>query len=187
VSHSTLPDHIATCAICKVRTQHLVGMAITNVSTVDRGANGREFAVLKRDPIARPAVIDERMEREILAKAEQAGRLLKSIPTFATLIGAKDVAAWLPPALDALATTIQGALYLEDDGSGKLTTDVRLDSVRASLAEFTSAVLEHVAGSVVKRHAVGKQGLGSAVLRGSATISREIVPVGKRGRWAGVL
>lgn len=101
-------------------------MRIRQVSLVDKGANGRTFALLKRD----------------------AGAVRKDVPTFGMLQGAREIATWLPEALYSLGEVVNAAVA-GDPNDPAVTPELRLNAVRGSAAEFSSQLVERVAASIV--------------------------------------
>ncbi len=108
-------------------TQELRNMRIRQVSLVDKGANGRTFAILKRD----------------------AGAVRKGVPaTFGMLQGAREIATWLPEALYSLGQVVNAAVA-GDPNDPAVTPELRLAAVRGSAAEFSAQLLERVAAAIV--------------------------------------
>jgi hypothetical protein len=109
-------------------TQELRNMRIRQVSLVDKGANGRTFALLKRD----------------------AGAVRKDVPaTFGMLQGAREIATWLPEALASLGEIVNAAVADNPDDPTIITPEIRLQAVRVSADEFVSQLLERVAAAIV--------------------------------------
>ena len=102
-------------------------MEITKVSLVDKGANGRRFAILKRD----------------------AGGVRKDVPTFGMLQGAREIATWLPEALYSLGQVVDAAVSGNPNDPTPITPETRLQAVRVSADEFVSQLLERVAAAIV--------------------------------------
>ena len=125
----------------------LTEMSITRVSLVDKGANQRRFAILKRDATGGRAAIR------------------KDVPTFAQRQATAELQAWLPSALYTLGDVIDAALRPPSAaaaGEPTVTGDQRLMAVAISCDEFKaelvtrvgqalSSVLEADAAAVVKR------------------------------------
>lgn len=112
-------------------SSQLTDMQITRVSLVDKGANARSFAVLKRGSGRRSA-----------------RNVAKGQPTFATLQASREIRTWLPDALFALGQVIDAALA-GDPSDPSVTPDLRLDAVRGSVVQFGDELLERVAASIV--------------------------------------
>lgn len=123
-------------------TQELRNMRIRQVSLVDKGASGRTFALLKRD-----------------AGAHSARNVRKDAPTFGAIQTSREIANWLPSALDALAQVIDAAIEgVPPELEASVTPEIRLQAVRASAARFTDELLQRVAQVIVLQERVAKKG-----------------------------
>ncbi len=119
---------------------HLTNMRIGSVSLVDKGANRRSFAILKRDgPIGGP-----------IGKAA----------TFGQLEAGREAAGWLGAALDALGTLIDNAMW---PGDPALTPEARLaalvegvDAFKEGLVLHVGAALQAQAGTAVAKRSRSK-------------------------------
>jgi hypothetical protein len=108
-------------------TQELRNMRIRQVSLVDKGANARVFALLKRD-------------------AGGSG-IRKDVPTFGSLQASREIATWLPDALYTLGEVIDAALRppsAAGAGEPAVTTDQRLMAVAVSCDEFKAELVTRV-------------------------------------------
>lgn len=110
--------------------QHLTKMEIDRVSLVDRGANGRRFAILKSADGQRVTIRKDQL------------------PTYADLAARAEFTGWLPDALDALSSVLWAAAYASAD----VTPAQRADAVIDAVDQFRAAVLERAAGTINKRH-----------------------------------
>lgn len=113
-------------------TQELRNMRIRQVSLVDKGANAKTFALLKRDA----------------GGSRSARNIRKDVPTFASLQASRQLGTWLPDALYTLGQVVDAAIA-GDSNDPAMTPDLRLDAVRGSAAQFTEQLLELVATAIV--------------------------------------
>ena len=117
--------------------QHLTAMKISTVSTVDRGANERPFAVLKRAGSAPP---------------------VRKAVTFGQLQSSAELSTWLPTAQQALADVVWAALYMTQDGGTPVTVEQRLLAVANSCDEFKAELVLRVGAAIAAQPAsVGKR------------------------------
>lgn len=125
-------------------------MSIRQVSLVDRGANARTFALLKR---AGPA---ERSARNIRKDLP---------PTFASILGSREIYDWMPEALSALGQVVSAAIAgVPDDPT--ITPELRLDAVRNSIGQFGEQLLQRVADAIVAGPPAAVAKAGRSPLRG---------------------
>ena len=108
---------------------HLSDMDVDRVSLVDKGANGRVFAILKR-------------------AGDAAGRVRKSEPaTFAELLAAGGVSEYFAKGMGALAEIVSAAL---DPGSEppSLTPEQRIAAVSDSVDEFRQGLVDQMTAAM---------------------------------------
>ena len=116
--------------------QHLTAMKISTVSTVDKGANEREIALLKRAGAAPP---------------------VRKAQSFAQLMAGQEAAQWLQPALDALAEVVWAAMYPGSE-TPQPTAEQRLLAVANSVDEFKAALIMQLGAAIAAQPAtVGKR------------------------------
>jgi len=102
--------------------QQLKDLRVTKVSLVDRGANSRRFAVLKRDGGTAPV--------------RKAGT-----PTFAQLQAAAALRDWLPGGLASLVAVVDAALSPAVAAEAGLETMGRLTAIANAADEFKEGLV----------------------------------------------
>jgi hypothetical protein len=137
---ATLGEFLDELLRKKRGSQRLTAMEIDRVDLVDVGANGRRFAVLKRDAVGKADVV-----------------------TFEQLMASDQMRDWLPGALSALGDVVWAAMYPPDPDDPALTPAMRLQAVANSVDEFKAGLLDRVATAIgeqqtEKRAAIRKAG-----------------------------
>lgn len=137
------------------KTQRLTNMSVDKVALVDRGANGRTFAVLKRDGAGRGPRTVTKTEADaaaITAQLERHVRLGKAVPSFEQLIESRALEGWLPAGLEALSAVLWAVLTATDDGGEPLTPEVRMTAAIGAVDQFRAELLDRMAATIAKRH-----------------------------------
>lgn len=145
---------------------HLHSMDLDDIALVDKGANQRRHAVLKRDQVLTFA---DRVQREI-----GMATIRKAAPSFGQLMAVSELSDWLPDALDAVGQVVYAALTQPDDGTGTITPAVRASAAINAVDDFRAGLLDRVATGIGKRW-------------GTRTVSRGKAPIGKHRALAGFL
>lgn len=173
--------------------QELTDIDVDFVSLVDRGANKRTHAVLKRAPQTQA----ERIEA-IVSDVMVRTRIAKAAPSFGDLLAADQLGAWLPPALNALGATLMGSMTMPDDGTGTLTPEIRMQACINATQDFSKSLLDQVAGTINKRYGrkapAGRATVGKAkpsIFSGILDDQAPARPVAKRqpgdSLWKGIV
>lgn len=171
-------------------SQHLSDMDIDRVSLVDKGANGRVFAILKRagdggketamldpvakgDPEATPAG-----QASILRKIADfltGGRVSKA-QTFGSMIAGEELSDALDDSYDTLWSALWSAMYACDDMGQDISMPDKQALVAQSLDEFKAYLLNAMQVGVGKRArpsevAVAKRRITTLIAKVGAKVS----------------
>ena len=144
-------------------SQRLTDMALTRVSLVDKGANARRFAVLKRDEedamTGAAAVADEtpagiagwlrKAADAILGRAEP--EPVKKTATFAEIVAGKELQDALYDSWYTLEDVLWGAIYAYDADGQALSLEAKKALVAQDLDEFKAYLLAQMDGGIQKR------------------------------------
>jgi len=162
--------------------QRLTGMVIDKVSLVDRGANGRPIAVLKRDeegsmtdPIAQAIAKAGPEEAKVgvlawLRKALGLGAApVVKTATFAEVVAGQELSDALYDSWYTLQDVLWGAIYAYDEMGQALSIEAKTALVAQDLDEFKTYLLAQMASVTV-----AKGDLGSADQRAVAAIVRKV-------------
>ena len=149
--------------------QRLTGMRIDRVSTVDKGANGREFALFKRDetvsrgtPEADAGLIAR--IGDIVAKALRLGpeststQTVKKTRTFAEIVAGQEMQEALSDSWYTLQDALWSAIYATDENGADLDIAAKQTLVAQNLDEFKAYLLAAMERGIVKRGAIRKVG-----------------------------
>jgi hypothetical protein len=143
-------------------TQQLKDMQLTRVSLVDKGANARRFAVLKRDEedgmTDAAATADEtpagiaawlrKAADAILGRTEQA---VAKVMTFAERVAGQELRDALYDSWYTLEDSLWAAIYATDEQGQALPLETKQALVAQSLDEFKAYLLAQMATGIEKR------------------------------------
>lgn len=143
-------------------TQELKDMALTRVSLVDKGANARRFAVLKRDeedPMTGAAAVADETPAGIagwLRKAADAilGRQpepVQKTATFAEIVAGQELRDALYDSWYTLEDVLWGAIYAYDADGQSLSLEAKKALVAQDLDEFKAYLLAQMDSGIQKR------------------------------------
>lgn len=134
-------------------TQKLTKMEIDRIDLVDAGANGRRFALFKRDG----GGPDEAEQRGLIAKIGDAVAKALGIPTpvekamtFAQIVAGREISTALEENWWVLQDALWSAIYATDDEGNDLTLDAKKALVGQNLDEFKAFLLERMDAGVEK-------------------------------------
>jgi hypothetical protein len=169
-------------------TQRLTDLEITRVSLVDKGANARRLAVLKRDeegsmtdPIA--AAIAKAGPEEakvgVLAWLRKAlgfdsAPVAKSTATFAEVVAGQELSDALSDSFYTLQDVLWGAIYAYDANGQALSIEAKTALVAQDLDEFKAYLLAQMASVTVAKGDEGspdQRRLGAIVRKAGKKIS----------------
>lgn len=149
-------------------TQRLTDMSIDRVSLVDKGANARVFAVLKReaamtDPVAvAVATVEEetppagfaawlrKMADAVLGAKPEA---VAKTATFAEIVAGQELSSALYDSWWTLEEALWSAIYAVDDTGADLSLEAKQMLVAQNLDEFKAYLLAAMERGIEKRHA----------------------------------
>mgnify|MGYP001602016939 CR=1 FL=1 len=143
-------------------SQRLTDMSITRVSLVDKGANAKRFAVLKRDeevamttPAAAPA---DETPAGIAAWLRKAADVLlgRTIPvaktaTFAEIVAGQELRDALYDSWYTLEDALWAAIYAYDENGQSLPLEAKKALVAQDLDEFKAYLLVQMDSGITKR------------------------------------
>lgn len=144
-------------------TQRLTDMRINRVSLVDKGANGRVMAILKRNEEASmPEVITLPKDSspgfvDWIRKTVEAfsGRLqpvpLAKTATFAEVVAGQELQDALWDSWYTLEDVLWGAIYAYDENGVALSIEAKTALVAQDLDEFKAYLLAQMAGATVSK------------------------------------
>ena len=163
-------------------SQQLRDMAITRVSLVDKGANQRRLAVLKRDEEdsmtnpAAPAAGDPSVIATWLRKAADAvlGRRVAKTLTFAERIAGQDLQDALYDSWYTLEDSLWSAIYAYDEQGQTLPIADRQALVAQNLDEFKAYLLAAMATGIEKRAGAPAEAPGRHIAAIVAKVGRKI-------------
>lgn len=169
--------------------QQLTDMRIRQVSLVDKGANGRTFALLKRDeegamtdPIATAIeVVDGDAARSglagLLRKAADAllgkGEPVAKVATFAEIVAGAELRDALYDSWYTLEDALWSAIYATDADGQSLSMDEKQRLVAQDLDEFKAYLLAQMTSGIEKRD-------GSPAARAQAAMAAVVAKVGRK-------
>lgn len=150
-------------------SQRLTGMSIDRVSLVDKGANARVIALLKRDEEA--PMTDGTLELPSdtspggviawLRKAADAlNARLQPVPiakarTFADVVAGQELSDALYDSFGTLEDVIWSAIYAYDANGQDLSLEAKTALISQDLDEFKAYLLAQMAGTTVAKGAAG--------------------------------
>lgn len=147
--------------------QQLTDMSITRVSLVDKGANQRRIAVLKREAEGQmtqtgAAAADETGLVAVLRKwfAGQSSPVGKAT-TFAAIVAGQELSDALYDSWYTLQDALWSAIYAVDDSGADLTLEAKRALVAQNLDEFKAYLLNEMAEGTTLE-GVGKRAGGLA-------------------------
>jgi histone H3/H4 len=166
-------------------SQRLTDMSITRVSLVDKGANQRRIAVLKRDEEAsmseQVAAAIAKVDGDEHAKAGIAGWLRKAADvllgrpdpvvktaTFAEVVAGQELTDALSDSFYTLQDVLWSAIYACDENGQSLSIEAKTAFVAQDLDEFKTYLLGQMAAV-----SVAKADLGSAEQRRLGALVRK--------------
>lgn len=144
-------------------TQRLTDMALTRVSVVDKGANARRFAVLKRDEedaMTGAAATADETPAGIAAWLHKAADLILGKPepapvakvmTFAERVAGQELRDALYDSWYTLEDALWGAIYGYDADGKELSTEAKKALIGQSLDEFKAYLLAQMDSGISKR------------------------------------
>jgi flagellar biosynthesis/type III secretory pathway chaperone len=150
-------------------TQRLTDLQLTRVSLVDKGANARRFAVLKRDEegdVTDPAQAEALMARYSETPAGIAGWLRKAadllmgkpepepvvkVATFAERVASQELRDALYDSWYTLDDALWSAIYAYDENGQTLPIEARKALVAQNLDEFKAYLLTQMDSGIQKR------------------------------------
>lgn len=160
--------------------QKLTAMSIDKVALVDRGANGKRFAVFKRDDAldtvtaaAVPANVtawktepapetDHATKRGLLAKfaeflgfTDPAPEPVAKVLTFASIVAGQEMTAALEDNFWTLSDALWLAVYAQDDDGADLSIEAKQALAGQNLDEFKAYLMGAMERGVAKRADVG--------------------------------
>ena len=138
-------------------TQRLTDMDLTRVSVVDKGANARRFAVLKRDEegaMTGPAARADETPAGIAAWLRKAADLVLGRPepvskvqTFAAMVAGQELQDALGDSWWTLNDALWSAIYATDESGADLTLEAKQALVAQDLDEFKAYLLAEMGGA----------------------------------------
>lgn len=141
--------------------QRLTDMVIDKVSLVDRGANGKVFALLKRDEedaMTGPAATADDTPAGIAGWLRKAADVLMGKPesvaktaTFAEIVAGQELQDALHDSWYTLEDALWGAIYAYDENGQSLPLDAKKALVAQDLDEFKTYLLAQMDGGITKR------------------------------------
>ncbi len=143
-------------------TQRLTDMRIKQVSLVDKGANGRTFALLKRDEegaMTGPAATAEETPAGIAAWLRKAADAILGRPaepitktaTFAEIVAGAELRDALYDSWYTLEDALWGAIYAYDANGQSLPLESKKALVAQDLDEFKAYLLAQMDSGIQKR------------------------------------
>jgi len=141
-------------------TQRLTDMSLTRVSVVDKGANARRIAVLKRDEEAGmpdqvtdppPAGVIAWLRKQLGLEATAEPEPVAKVQTFADRIAGQQLRDALYDAWYTLEDSLWAAIYATDESYQLLGIEARQALVGQSLDEFKTYLLGAMATGIEKR------------------------------------
>jgi len=171
-------------------SQRLTDMSITRVSLVDKGANTKRIAVLKRDEEAsmseQVAAAIAKVEGDEQARAGIAGWLRKAadallgrpervakVATFGELVAGQELRDALYDSWYTLEDALWGAIYAYDEAGQALSLDAKQTLVAQSLDEFKAYLLAQMATGIQKRE-------GGESARAQAAVAALVAKFGRK-------
>ena len=138
-------------------TQRLTDMALTRVSVVDKGANARRFAVLKRDEeggmadqvTEPPAGVIAWLRKQLGLEATP--EPVAKVMTFAERVAGQELRDALYDSWYMLEDALWGAIYGYDADGKELSTEAKKALIGQSLDEFTAYLLAQMDSGIEKR------------------------------------
>lgn len=118
--------------------RHLTRMAIDKVSLVDRGANGRRFAVLKRaeDEEPQQESITDRVLGALGLRYDSESGTVRKADTFGDIRGREAATEAAEDGFRIMQEAFWSAQYGRDESGEPLSTDARVALVETSLSQF---------------------------------------------------
>jgi hypothetical protein len=163
-------------------TQRLTDMQVTRVSLVDKGANARRFAVLKRDEEGSMTDLAEAEGRSAAASwLQKAADWLTGktepvvkVATFAEIVAGAELRDALYDSWYTLEDALWSAIYATDGDGQALPMEDKQALVAQDLDEFKTYLLAQMAGpGIAKRDA-------SAGARARASVEAVVEKVGRK-------
>ena len=139
-------------------TQKLTKMEIDRIDLVDAGANGRRFALFKRDAdvdvagdegLAEKRGLVERVAGAV-AKALGIPEPVEKSMTFAQIVAGREMSQALEEHWYTLSDALWSAIYATDDEGNDLSLDAKKQLVSQNLDEFKAFLLERMDAGVEK-------------------------------------
>lgn len=166
-------------------TQQLVAMDIDKVSLVDRGANGRKFAVLKQadappgmPPVSSPQVPAQpsRLDRIVKAIAAvlEGDREVSKAQTFGSIIAGQQLQDALYDAWYTLQDALWYAIWAYDENGVELSLEQKEALVAANLDEFKAWLLAQM------ETGISKSDRPTAEVVAGASVTAAVRKVGKK-------
>jgi hypothetical protein len=138
-------------------TQKLTDMEIDRVDLVDAGANGRRFAVLKRDGGGAPLELGEGWLTKLtsaigssVAKALGIPEPVEKAMTFAQIVAGREMSDALEEHWTTLQDALWNAIYAYDDDNQPLPVESKKALVAQNLDEFKAFLLERMDQGIAK-------------------------------------
>lgn len=176
--------------------QHLTDMDITHVSLVDKGANARRFALLKRQPmVSLPDALeatetDANIEvdhgadsgvRGALAKIGQAlGFDVTKAEDFDAITAEREMSKAVDEGFDTLRSAVISASYGRDADGNQLPADDRRAMVGASIDQFKAFMLDAMSVSKAGRKISGAR---MTQLKDAFKVLADIINGVEQGYW----
>lgn len=162
-------------------TQRLTDMEITRVSLVDKGANARVMAILKRqeeasmpdatvDLAQAPAGVIAWLRKQLGFADEPVAKA----QTFAAVIAGQELSDALDDAFWTLRDVLWSAVYAYDENDQPLTLEAKRALVAKDLEEFGAYLLARMDGGIEKRDASEAALARSAVTAVVAKVGKKI-------------
>ncbi len=138
-------------------TQKLTKMEIDRIDLVDAGANGRRFALFKRDATAPLEGLDEGWLAKVtkaigsgLATAFGIPEPVEKAMTFAQIVAGREMSQALEEHWTTLQDARWSAIYAYDDDGNALSLAAKKQLVEQNLDEFKAFLLERMDQGVTK-------------------------------------
>jgi len=138
-------------------TTQLVKMGIQHVSLVDRGANAREFAILKRayetPPVAMPPVSASPVEPGLIEKIKTllgVTPVAKAQQTFASIVAGRELTDALAEHWTTLQDAMWSAIYAYDADNQPLPLEEKKALAAQNLDEFKAYLLAEMDRGITK-------------------------------------
>jgi hypothetical protein len=144
-------------------TQRLTNLAIDRVSLVDKGANGRVIALLKRDeegsmtdpPTDGPGLVAWLKKGLASLDAKLQPVPIAKTATFAEVVAGQELQDALWDSWYTLEDVLWGAIYAYDDNGQALSIEAKTALVAQDLDEFKAYLLAQMASATVAKSDAG--------------------------------